>query len=191
MNARLTGRTVVAIAHRLYTAYDAGRIAVMADGRILELGSHEDLLTADGQYAHRCRKTARAPLDGSVSSQGRSSISRWSDADPGVRLPSVVAVSTPPQPGQHPLPGAGPPANRPESGPESSGPWGYPTAAGGPGVGGPANYGQAPLPVSAVDRPYPSVAPGRALAPDLARGLMLLMTSRTSPCSSTERWGRR
>lgn len=51
MNARLTGRTVVAIAHRLYTAYDAGRIAVMADGRILELGSHEDLLTADGQYA--------------------------------------------------------------------------------------------------------------------------------------------
>ena len=40
MAAVLDGRTVVAIAHRLHTAHDADRIAVVIDGRIVELGSH-------------------------------------------------------------------------------------------------------------------------------------------------------
>lgn len=47
----VTGRTVIAIAHRLNTAYDADRVAVMEDGRITELGSHDDLIRADGPYA--------------------------------------------------------------------------------------------------------------------------------------------
>ncbi|GAA1162151.1 ABC transporter ATP-binding protein [Ornithinicoccus hortensis] len=51
MSALLTGRTVVAIAHRLHTAHDADRIAVVIDGRIAELGSHDELLAADGEYA--------------------------------------------------------------------------------------------------------------------------------------------
>ncbi|MFG2811765.1 ABC transporter ATP-binding protein [Streptomyces sp. NPDC048410] len=47
----LDGRTVIAIAHRLHTAHDADVIAVVQNGRISELGSHDDLVAADGAYA--------------------------------------------------------------------------------------------------------------------------------------------
>lgn len=47
----LEGRTVVAIAHRLHTAHDADVIAVVEDGRIVELGAHDDLVAAEGPYA--------------------------------------------------------------------------------------------------------------------------------------------
>lgn len=49
--AALRGRTVIAIAHRLHTAHDADRVAVVEEGRITELGAHDELLRAGGPYA--------------------------------------------------------------------------------------------------------------------------------------------
>ena len=42
--AVVDGRTVVAIAHRLHTAHDADRVAVVEDGVVSELGSHDELI---------------------------------------------------------------------------------------------------------------------------------------------------
>jgi ABC-type multidrug transport system fused ATPase/permease subunit len=47
----LKGRTVVAIAHRLHTAHDADRVAVIEDGCLQELGTHDELVSRDGSYA--------------------------------------------------------------------------------------------------------------------------------------------
>jgi ABC-type multidrug transport system fused ATPase/permease subunit len=42
---------VIAIAHRLFSAHDADRVAVCEDAVISEFGSHDELIAASGSYA--------------------------------------------------------------------------------------------------------------------------------------------
>nr|MDP9006757.1 ATP-binding cassette domain-containing protein [Actinomycetota bacterium] len=65
LDVLLEGRTSILIAHRLATAMRADRIAVVDAGRIVEIGSHDELLAAGGRYAGlyaAWSRAARPPL---------------------------------------------------------------------------------------------------------------------------------
>jgi ABC-type transport system involved in cytochrome bd biosynthesis fused ATPase/permease subunit len=63
----VAGRTTIAIAHRLSTLRRANRLVVLDHGRIVEMGTHDDLLAAEGAYArlyHAQQKAAEEAAAG-------------------------------------------------------------------------------------------------------------------------------
>ena len=60
------GRTVIAIAHRLSTVRDADQIVVLEEGRVVESGSHDELVERGGRYAALLAGVTLEPAGGEL-----------------------------------------------------------------------------------------------------------------------------
>lgn len=96
------GRTTISIVHRLSTVKDADHIIVMRSGRVIEQGSHYELIAADGDYASMVRlqnvsqhdDKATEPTSGDVVDDAVSSTTRSGDTIKGSTDEKADIVST-------------------------------------------------------------------------------------------------
>ncbi|KAL2257710.1 hypothetical protein VTK26DRAFT_9274 [Humicola hyalothermophila] len=97
------GRTTFIVAHRLSTIMNADRIVVVTGGEIVEQGTHEDLIRANGKYAELWSKQIFVkpkddwPVEGKSATKGRKPVTLVNDLTPeatGSELAKVKSNST-------------------------------------------------------------------------------------------------
>jgi ABC-type multidrug transport system fused ATPase/permease subunit len=69
LNRLMEGKTVIAVAHRLSTIAALDRLIVIDEGRIVEEGSHEELIERDGLYAHLWKRQSGGFLASSLAAE--------------------------------------------------------------------------------------------------------------------------
>ena len=89
----LAGRTAIVIAHRLSTIRTAGRIVVLHQGRVIEQGTHDELLAAEGAYRRLYRDWAEQTPEGPAGAASTSP--RRQSSRSAVRAPHAPASIAP------------------------------------------------------------------------------------------------